>query len=218
MKLTVFSPTGSAGEQLVRQALAAGHEVTSVARRPDAVTPTDPRLRVVLGDVLDPASLHDGVVWADAVLSALGSRQMNRPTKVYSADTAAVLAAMCDAGARRFVGVTAIPVGSEDQKSALERCLVHPLLHRFFGGGYDDMRPIEDLLAASDRDWTVFRPPPLTNGASTGRCPCLERVPRRPCGGDAGRRPGPGTGRPCSHDRGLSQQWMRGYCGTEWLR
>ena len=159
MKLTVFSPTGSAGEQLVRQALAAGHEVTSVARRPDAVTPTDPRLRVVLGDVLDPASLHDGVVWADAVLSALGSRQMNRPTKVYSADTAAVLAAMCDAGARRFVGVTAIPVGSEDQKSALERCLVHPLLHRFFGGGYDDMRRIEDLLAASDRDWTVFRPP-----------------------------------------------------------
>ena len=28
---------------------------------------------------------------------------------------------------------------------------------------------MEDLLAASDRDWTVFRPPRLTNGAPTER-------------------------------------------------
>lgn len=169
MKLTVLGPTGSTGEQIVRQALAAGHEVIAVARRPDAIAPTDPRLRVVLGDVLDPASLHDAVVGADAVLSALGSRQANRPTEVYSAGTASVLAAMRDAGVRRFVGVTAVPVGPDDQKSALDRYLVHPLLHRFFGGGYDDMRRMEDLLANSDLDWTIFRPPRLTNGASTGR-------------------------------------------------
>ena len=169
MKLTVFGSTGSTGKQIVWQALAAGHEVTAVARRPDAVAPAGPRLHVVAGDVLDPASLRDRVVGTDAVLSALGSRQMNRPTTVYSAGTAAVLAAMRDAGVRRFVGVTAVPVGPEDQKSALDRYLVHPLLHRFFGGGYDDMHRMEDLLAVSDRDWTVFRPPRLTDGAPTGR-------------------------------------------------
>lgn len=169
MKLTVFGPTGLTGEQIVRQALAASHEVTTVVRRPDAVAPTDPHLRVVYGDVQDPASLREGVVGADAVLSALGSRQMSRPTKVYSAGTAAVLAAMREAGVRRFVGVSAVPVGPEDQKSVLDRYLVHPLLHWFFGGGYDDMRRMEELLAASDRDWTVFRPPQLTNGAPSGR-------------------------------------------------
>ena len=168
MKLAVFGPTGSTGEQIVRQALAAGHEVTAVARRSEAVAFPDPRLRVVPGDVLDPPSLRNGVVGTDAVISALGSRQMNRPTKVYSAGTAAVLAAMRDAGVRRFVGLTAIPVGPEDQKSVLDRYLVHPLLHQFFGGGYDDMRRMEDLLAASDRDWTVFRPPRLSNGVATG--------------------------------------------------
>jgi NAD(P)H-binding len=103
------------------------------------------------------------------VLSALSSRQMNRPAKVYSAGTAAVLVAMRDAGVGRFIGVTAVPVGPEDQKSALERYLVHPVLHWFFGGGYYDMRPMEDLLAASDCDWTVFRPPQLTDQAPTGR-------------------------------------------------
>jgi uncharacterized protein YbjT (DUF2867 family) len=61
MKLTVFGPTGSTGEQIVRQALAADYEVTAVARHPEAVTPTRPRLRVVPGDVLDSASLRDGL-------------------------------------------------------------------------------------------------------------------------------------------------------------
>jgi hypothetical protein len=60
-----------------------------------------------------------------------------------------VLAAMRDAGVGRFIGVTAVPVGPEDQKSALERYLVHPVLHWIFGGGYYDMRPMEDLLAAA---------------------------------------------------------------------
>src|SRR5215213_509494 len=60
MKLTVFGPTGATGEQIVRQALALGYEVATVVRRPEAVTLTDPHLRVVRGDVLDPASLGGG--------------------------------------------------------------------------------------------------------------------------------------------------------------
>lgn len=170
MKLTVFGPTGATGEQVLRRALAAGHDVTAVARRPHAVAVIDTQLRVVHGDVLNSASsLRDSVVGADAVLSALGGRAMNRPTTVYSAGTAAVLAAMRNTGVRRFVGITATPAGPDHQKSALDRHLVHPLLHRFFGGDYDDMRRMEDLLAASDREWTVFRPPRLTNRPSTGR-------------------------------------------------
>lgn len=65
MNLTVFGPTGSTGEQIVRQAPAAGHELTAVARRPDAVAPAEPWLRVLTGDVLDPASPHDGAVGYD---------------------------------------------------------------------------------------------------------------------------------------------------------
>jgi uncharacterized protein YbjT (DUF2867 family) len=34
MKLTVFGPTGGTGEQVVRQALAAGHYVSAVAPAP----------------------------------------------------------------------------------------------------------------------------------------------------------------------------------------
>ena len=134
-----------------------------MARRPEAVAGTDQRLRVVAGDVLTPSSLREGIVAADAMLSALGSRAIRQPTTVYSQGTAAILAAMHDTGVRRFIGVTAAPVAPQAHKSPLERRIVHPLLQLFLGGQYDDMRRMEKLLAASDADWTVFRPPRLTN-------------------------------------------------------
>ena len=78
---------------------------------------------MVPGDVLVPVSLSDGVAGSDAVLSAIGVRRMGRPTTVYSAGTANVLAAMRDAGVRRFVG-------PDDRKGAFDRYLLLPLLRR----------------------------------------------------------------------------------------
>jgi len=83
---------------------------------------------------------------------------------VYSKGIAAVLAA----GARRIVAVSAVPAAPDHDKTFLERRLVHPLLYRFFGGSYDDMRRMESLLARSEAQWTVVRPPRLTNGPGTG--------------------------------------------------
>ena len=45
MKLTVFGATGGIGGQVVRQALAAGHEVTAVVRDRAGSTSTIPRSR-----------------------------------------------------------------------------------------------------------------------------------------------------------------------------
>lgn len=170
MRLTVFGATGRTGAQLVRAALAAGHEVTAVVRRPDAVGVCHSRLRVVLGDVLGPDPLTDAVAGADAVCSALGSRTPRQPTTLYSAGVGAMLAAMAQTDVSRIVVVTAIPAEPAELKSHLDRTVLHPLLHLFFGGGYDDMARMETLLARSDRDWTVLRPPRLTNRAATGRC------------------------------------------------
>jgi putative NADH-flavin reductase len=169
MELAVFGATGGTGLALLRTALAAGHTVTAAARNPDRILVDDRRLRRVRADVLDPASLDGTLDGADAVLSALGTADGRRPTTVYSAGTGNILAAMRRRGTRRFVGVSALPVTPRTEVGALERLLVYPLLDRFFGESYADMGRMEELLRRSDVDWTVVRPPRLTDGPATGR-------------------------------------------------
>lgn len=180
MRLVVFGSTGGTGEQLIRRALAAGHHVTPVARRPAAVALTHPDLRVLPGDVLEPASLRGVIDGSDAVASAIGS-QGHGPTRVYSEGISNVRAAMRRARVRRLVMISAVPVSAPEQKTTLDRLLIHPLLHRFFGGSYDDLHRMEHgLLDATDVDSTVFRPPQLTDGPATGnyRTALDARLPR----------------------------------------
>ena len=121
MKLTVFGATGGTGEELVRQALAAGHEVTAVVRHPEALAIRDPHLTAAPGDILSPAWPGTGLSKADAVLSALGARQRKNPARVYSRGTAAVIEAMDKEGVRRFVGISAGPVAPDSAKPFMDR-------------------------------------------------------------------------------------------------
>jgi putative NADH-flavin reductase len=88
---------------------------------------------------------------------------------VYSAGTANILAAMKRSGIRRLAVVSGAPAGDWQEDGGFKRLVLYPILQRFYGGSYDDMRRMERILAESDVDWTVLRPPYLTDGAQTGR-------------------------------------------------
>ncbi len=116
MKLVVFGATGGIGAEVVAQALAAGHEVTAVARRPEAVTIRRARLDVVYGDVLEAATIRDLISGQDVVVSAVGARN-RAPTTVYSAGVANIMTAMRAAQVRRIFcisasGIDPVPCGS----------------------------------------------------------------------------------------------------------
>ncbi|MGH3841310.1 MAG: NAD(P)-dependent oxidoreductase [Pseudonocardiaceae bacterium] len=167
MQLTIFGGTGGTGGQLIRAALDAGHTVIAPARDPSKIRASHPKLRTIRADVLDPLSLNGTMDGTDAVVSALGTRS-KEPTTVYSTGVANIIDTMRRAGVRRFIGVTALPVTPRTEVSLLERLVVYPILYRFFGEGYVDMARMEQLLRASGVDWTVVRPPMLTDRPATG--------------------------------------------------
>ena len=70
MKLTIFGATGRTGQHLVKQAIAAGHDVTVLARNPAKLALQDPRLTVVRGEVKDAVQVARAVSGAQAVISA----------------------------------------------------------------------------------------------------------------------------------------------------
>lgn len=161
MRITVFGATGHIGGEMVRQAAASGHQVTAVVRsrlddRPDGVeVVTVPDLTVV--EPLLPA-----VEGADAVLSGIGPRGP-RQVRVASSTGAAILRALEKVGVRRFVTVTAAPVAPVPPGDSLGNRVMYPVVGRLLRGIYGDLARLEDLVRASDTDWTIVRPPNLTN-------------------------------------------------------
>ncbi|BCJ38539.1 hypothetical protein Athai_60420 [Actinocatenispora thailandica] len=72
MRITIFGANGRTGRLLVTQALAAGHRVTAVTRRPDTFPLRHDDLEVAAADVLDGPAVDAVVAGREAVLSTLG--------------------------------------------------------------------------------------------------------------------------------------------------
>ncbi|OLT49001.1 NADH-flavin reductase [Saccharomonospora sp. CUA-673] len=168
MRITVLGATGGTGVHVVRQALDDGHDVTAVVRDPKrlAVEPHS-RLTVVTGSATDTADLAEHLRDRDAVISALGSRTKG-PTTVTADGARAACAAIRKTGGGRFVVVSASGAFT-DGDSLPVRLLVKPLLGRVLRHEFDDMRAMEAIVRDSaEVDWTIVRPPRLTEGTRTG--------------------------------------------------
>ncbi|MFF2650898.1 NAD(P)-dependent oxidoreductase [Streptomyces sp. NPDC058045] len=167
MKLTVFGATGGIGREVVRQALAAGHEVTAVVRDPARLTVTGDRLEVFRSDLADAETLRPAVAGRDAVLSGLGPRS-RKDAGVVTPLTRTVLDAMRAEGVRRLLVVSASPVGAPAPDDPLLDRAARRVISAVLRDVYADLAAMERLLAESGTDWTAVRPPRLTDGQPTG--------------------------------------------------
>jgi putative NADH-flavin reductase len=165
MKVIVFGANGGIGRQVVARALATGHSVTAVARRPETVTVTHPHLTVKRGDVLRPAELPALLAGGDAIVSAIGVAS-REPTTLYSDGVGNLLAAMPTAGLRRIMCISATGI---DPGPWLQRVIAKPLLWAAFHNSYTDLVRMEARLRASPLDWTIVRPPRLNDKPPTGQ-------------------------------------------------
>ncbi|MEV0399049.1 SDR family oxidoreductase [Actinoallomurus sp. NPDC050550] len=169
MRLTIFGASGGTGTQLVRQALERGHEVTAVVRDPARLdVAAHDRLKVVTADVMDPAAIEPAVADADAVVSALGPRESG-PTTVSQDGARSIIAAMGKAGARRFIMISAAGMVVDAGDGPVTRYVAKPILKRVLRHGFADMGRAEEEVRDSGLDWTIARPPMLTDKEGTGR-------------------------------------------------
>ncbi|TDW97218.1 NAD(P)-dependent oxidoreductase [Dinghuibacter silviterrae] len=167
MRLLVFGATGATGGPLTRYALEAGHFVTAVVRRPEKITFSHPLLRVVQGDVLLPGSFAAEVYDQDAVIACLGVNT-TKPTTFYSKGVTHLLDAMHRAGVSRLMVMSALGLDIGPEINPVQRFLTKYVLQRILRHPFADLRKMEDIVKASDMEWTIVRPPRLTNGKPKG--------------------------------------------------
>jgi putative NADH-flavin reductase len=124
--------------------------------------------------------LKDAVDGADAILSALGARTSAEAGVAWRGTQGLIKAARLT-GVRRLIVVSAAPIGTvpspdrphpprhDPGDGFFMRHLGAAFARTAFRTHYADLARMEDVVRASGLDWTLSRPPKLTDGLLTGR-------------------------------------------------
>jgi len=166
LKLVVLGATGGTGLEIVRQVLGCGHSVTAFVRSPERLSPFQDRISVKQGNLLDTAQLEQVLKGHDVVLSGFGPRAPASKADAHLLEQFAIAltSAMSRARVRRVV--------VESVAFLFKNSVLPPayLLGRlFFPRVVADASAMEEVFAKSDLDWTIVRPPELTDNPYTGK-------------------------------------------------
>jgi len=149
--------------------------MTAFTRRPDGLAGVRGLRAVVQGDGRNLDDIRRAVAGQDAVISIVVSEGRG-PTTVMSDVTRAELDAMEESGVRRLVSVSVSAI--EGRRPWILINLVRWILRK----PYADFARMERLITSSPVDWTIVRPPYLSNGSKTGRVRTQVGGKDLPCG------------------------------------
>ncbi|MGT2426530.1 NAD(P)-dependent oxidoreductase [Amnibacterium kyonggiense] len=168
-RVLVLGANGPTGRRTVQLALDRGSAVVALTRHPEAFPIAHDRLRVVGGDATDPATMDAVVAGCDAVVSTIGVAYTWSPVSVYSSTARHAIAAMRRHGLRRIVAVTSMAVPRRvEEGGPVRRALFQAFRSTFTRTLYDDMLRMEDMVSTSGLDWTIVRPPGLSDDDGRG--------------------------------------------------
>ncbi|NVB83518.1 MAG: NAD(P)H-binding protein [Kofleriaceae bacterium] len=169
LRLLILGATGGTGRKLLAQALERGHHVTALVRSPDKLAPRD-RLKIAGGNPLDERTLR-ALGAHDAVISVVGPPGPGQSVVMRECARACV-AAMTAVGARRLVAVSVALLFRD------AGWLAAVLRRTVLRGTVEDAAAMEQIITESSLDWTIVRPPRLTNNSrSEGHDLAVDHLP-----------------------------------------
>jgi putative NADH-flavin reductase len=169
MKLFVIGATGRTGQEIVQQALERGHHVTKFVRSPEAVVLKHERLSVLKGNATDENQLFEAMQSHDAVLSALGPREVFKPSSLLHDSALATTRAMQRSGVKRLLILSAAA-----HFPGIPNRIVSFVLRNHMR----DSLAMEKVVQNSGLDWTIARPPRLTQEDSLSYRSCEGAAPK----------------------------------------
>ncbi len=164
MKIAIFGATGGIGLELVKQALERSHAVTAFVRDPSPLAGKADHLKIITGDILDLQSVTNSVLGQDAVLCALGSRDLKN-TIIRTEGTVNIINAMQQNHVTRLLVVSAMGIGESWKDLSFFNKLFFATLLR---NSRIDHQAQEKAVKASGLAWTIIRPSGLVDTPGTG--------------------------------------------------
>ena len=165
--ILIMGATSGIGRCAMNEAVRRGLPVRAFARSADTLEATD-LVEPFKGDATSAEDVSRALDGARAVVYALGITErlamLWEEETLFSETTRVLLDAMAQSDVSRLVVVTGFGAGRS--KSAMS--WIEKTGHRaILGKPYADKDRQEELVLASDTDWTIARPVILTKGART---------------------------------------------------
>ena len=165
--IVVLGANGGIGRQVVEMALKQGHIVTAILRNPAKLAITHPNLIVAKGDIMKPETLKKYLEKKDVVISAIGKNSLKKTT-LYSQGSENLLNAMKKMGTTRVFFISASGLEVNPSHNFFIRLTTKYILQKLLKNMFADLKRMEKIVKESDRNWTIMRPPQLTNRPLTG--------------------------------------------------
>lgn len=167
LNIVVLGANGGIGNQVVIQALNAGHKVTAILRTPGKLDISHTNLQIVKGDIMKPDTLEEHLRNKDAVVSAIGKNSLKKTT-LYSQGNNNLIEAMKRAGTNRAFFISASGLEVNPTHSLLIKFATKFILQALLRNMYADLRAMEKIIKESNINWTIMRPPRLLNSPVSG--------------------------------------------------
>jgi len=163
MRIAIFGASGATGRHLVAQALAKGHTVKALVRSENSLTIDHASLIKVVGELSHSTTVQSVIKDAHAVISVLGARKGGSQT-ICADGVRSILQAMLSTGVQRLIALSAYGA-SETRNASLYIRFVRSVISEKMR----DKDAMEEVVRASTTQWTLVRPPMLTNAKAGGR-------------------------------------------------
>lgn len=181
MHLTVFGASGGIGTHAVALAASRGHKVRAVYRTPPPTPPAGHTEVLLTPDIFVPDFAAEAIRGADVVITAVGPNfathhnprtAMTSPPDLNQRLARTLISAMSNpAPPARLITVSTASMGPADNLMGAGPRLLFRFLRTALvpnlGRVGQDLRAMEEELAASGLDWYALRPVKLTDGPLT---------------------------------------------------
>ena len=167
--IVIMGATSGIGECALKEARGRMIKSRAFARSADELSP-DEYVEPIAGDALVESDVASAIKGARAVIYALGIQErlamLWEEETLFSDTTKVLLKAMQEEGVSRLIAVTGYGAG----RSSKAMSLIERTGHRaVLGKPYADKDRQEEMIMASDLDWTIVRPVILTKGPRSGK-------------------------------------------------
>lgn len=167
-KIALFGATGRTGQEFLDAAISNGYEVAALVRDPNKMTQTNPKLKIITGDVLNQNDVDRVVAEADVVVSLFGHVK-GSPEWLQTDGTKHILKAMENNNVKRIISLSGggLPFPEKDKPKFADR-MIRTIMKIVVPKILNDAIAHAEVLKKSNKKWIVVRAPRLTNDEKQG--------------------------------------------------